>query len=339
MSLTKEQVIRYMLRLIADGDTMLVTKTLDAFCNSVSKSTVYNYLARMCEMGIIEKRGTSYSIISKVHTFNYKNDGSLGEDRIFTRDIDPLLSDLPKNVLSAWRYSFTEMMNNAIEHSDATEIFVSVSKNALKSTVIIADNGKGIFRNIRDYVKEERGEKLTLKESAALLFAGKFTTARSMHSGEGIFFTSHLMDSFGIISDGVIFTRNNFDDKNFETEKFKNNSTTVVMELNNSSNKTLRDVFNRFSDVDEGFIKTQIPIAHVFSGSGPVSRSEARRLGELIIKFKEIELDFTNVEEVGQAFVHELFIVWQRNNPTVKLNILNTCDDVDFMIRRVINTK
>ena len=98
-------------------------------------------------------------------------------------------------------------------------------------------------------------------------------------------------------------------------------------------------MFNRFSDVDEGFIKTQIPIAHIFSGTGPVSRSEARRLGELIVKFKEVDLDFINVEEVGQAFVHELFIVWQRNNPDVKLNILNACDDVDFMIRRVKNTK
>ena len=59
----------------------------------------------------------------------------------------------------------------------------------------------------------------------------------------------------------------------------------------------------------------------------------------MIVKFKEVDLDFVNVEEVGQAFVHELFIVWQRNNPDVKLNILNACDDVDFMIRRVKNTK
>ena len=98
-------------------------------------------------------------------------------------------------------------------------------------------------------------------------------------------------------------------------------------------------VFNRFSNVEDGFIKTQIPIAHIFLGTGPVSHSEARRLGKSIVKFKEVELDLVNVEEVGQAFVHELFIVWKRNNPDVKLNALNACDDVDFMIRRVLNTK
>ena len=142
-----------------------------------------------------------------------------------------------------------------------------------------------------------------------------------------------------IVSQQVVFSRDNFDDINFESDILGEYSTVVLMELNNNSNKTTREVFNRFSNVDEGFIKTQIPIAHIFSGTGPISRSEARRLGELIVKFKEVDLDFVNVEEVGQAFVHELFIVWQRNNPDVKLNILNACDDVDFMIRRVKNTK
>ena len=337
MSTTKEQVLQYMLKLIAANDSKLVAKTLDAFEGVVSKSTIYNYLAELCENKIIKKSGSSYELVNNMYQFVYENDGSLGEDRIFERDIESKLLNLPKNVFSAWRYAFTEMMNNAIEHSSATTINVTIFRNVLKTGIVIADNGKGIFNNIREYVKNEKNEDLTLKECAALLFAGKFTTAKSMHSGEGIFFTSHLMDSFKIISDGVVFTRNNFDDTNFETSA--KDSTTVVMELNNNSNKTTREVFNRFSDVDEGFIKTQIPIAHIFSGTGPVSRSEARRLGELIVKFKEVDLDFINVEEVGQAFVHELFIVWQRNNPDVKLNILNACDDVDFMIRRVKNTK
>lgn len=339
MSTVKEQVFHYMLRLIADNDNKLASKTLEAFEGAVSKSTVYNYLAELCEKDIIKKNGSSYELVTQEHLLGYKNDGTLGEDRIFERDIESKLSNLPKNVFSAWRYAFTEMMNNAIEHSSASEINVAIIKNVLKTVIIIADNGKGIFKNIQEYVKNEKKEELTLKECAALLFAGKFTTAKSMHSGEGIFFTSHLMDSFMILSDNVVFSRDNFDDINFESNTFDEYSTTVIMELNNNSNKTTKEVFNRFSNIDEGFIKTQIPIAHIFSGTGPVSRSEARRLGELIVRFKEIDLDFINVEEVGQAFVHELFVVWQRNHPDVRLNVLNACDDVDFMIRRVMNTK
>lgn len=339
MSAVKEQVLQYILKLINAKDGKLVAKTLEAFNGVVSKSTVYNYLSELCEKGIIEKIGTSYNIVTKEYSFVYKNNGFLGEDKIFEKDIEPLLVNLPKNVFSAWRYAFTEMMNNAIEHSSANEINVGVLRNVLTTSIIIADNGKGIFKNIQEYVKNEKNEELSLNECASLLFAGKFTTAKSMHSGEGIFFTSHLMDSFIILSDRVVFSRDNFDDINFESNTFDEYSTTVIMELNNNSNKTTREIFNRFSNVDEGFIKTQMPIAHIFSGSGPVSRSEARRLGELITKFKEVDLDFINVEEVGQAFVHELFVVWQKNNPNIKLNISNACEDVDFMIRRVINTK
>ena len=339
MSITKEQILQYMLKLIAAKDEKLVAKTLEAFEGEISKSSIYNYLSKLCQSNVIQKRGSSYELVSESRVFTYKNNGTLDEDRIFERDVEALLEQFPKNVFSAWRYAFTEMMNNAIEHSAATDITVVVSRNAFKTSITIADNGKGIFNNIRQYIKNERGEDYTLKECASLLFAGKFTTAKSMHSGEGIFFTSHLMDSFMIISDNVVFSRNNFTDFNFESHIYEAQSTTVIMELDNNSKKTTREIFNRFSDVDEGFIKTQIPIAHIFSGAGPVSRSEARRLGELIVKFKEVDLDFVNVEEVGQAFVHELFIVWQRNNPGIKLNVLNACDDVDFMIRRVINTK
>ena len=76
-----------------------------------------------------------------------------------------------------------------------------------------------------------------------------------------------------------------------------------------------------------------------FLGSDPIARSSARELFTKLEGQNSVILDFVNVEEVGQAFVHELFIVWQRNNPDIKLNILNACDDVDFMIRRVKNTK
>ncbi len=339
MSAAKEQILQYVLKLIGANDTQLVSKTLEAFSGEISKSSVYNYLNELCESGIIKKNGSSYELVNETIFFTYNNDGFLGEDRIFEKDIEPLISSFPRNVFSAWRYAFTEMMNNAIEHSEASKISVMLSKNALKTTIVISDNGKGIFNNIREYVKVEKGEELTLKECATLLFAGKFTTAKSMHSGEGIFFTSHLMDLFRIISEQVVFSRDNFTDVNFEIESFGKQGTTVIMELDNNSKKTTREVFNRFSDIDEGFIKTQIPIAHIFSGAGPISRSEARRLGELITSFKEIDLDFINVEEVGQAFVHELFVVWQRNNPNIRLNVLNACDDVDFMIRRVKNTK
>ncbi len=146
------------------------------------------------------------------------------------------------------------------------------------------------------------------------------------------------MDSFLIISDGIVFSRDDFADSHPSKEEVSC-GTRVIMSLNNHSKKTTVEVFDRFSNVDEGFIKTRIPLSRIFSAPGPVSRSEARRLGELISRFNEIELDFSSVTEVGQAFVRELFVVWQKRNPEVRLFAENTCENVDKMIKRVKNTK
>lgn len=332
----KEQIVSYILKLVSAKDEMLVKKTVEAF--GVSKSTVYNYIKELCDNGILQKEGVFYTIVSQNQFFLYDNTTALDESRIFEKDIAPIFRGFEKNVFSIWRYAFTEMMNNAIEHSSSNEIIVVVFTNPLESSIMIADNGIGIFKNIQAYMKAEHNRELPLDECASLLFAGKFTTAKSMHSGEGIFFTSHLMDSFFIFSDDVIFSRNNFNDTQVKSIE-KRDSTTVCMSLSNHTKKTTKEVFDRFSNVDEGFIKTQIPIAHIFPYGDPVSRSEGRRLGELIIKFREVDLDFAGVDEVGQAFCHELFVVWQGRNPNITLNVLNAEEDVLNMIKRVINTK
>lgn len=338
-SVNAEIVKQYILKLIAAKDKTFVHKTVENF--GVSKSTVYNYVKEMCTDGILVKSGggnPSYEIVTRRHSFIYFNDGTLGEDKIFRKDIKPLLLGCTGNVFSVWQYAFTEMMNNAIEHSRASTITVLVDINALEIRIFITDDGIGIFRNIQQFLKNERNEELSLDECASLLFAGKFTTAESCHSGEGIFFTSHLMDKFYILSDNYLFSRNNFSDRNAKVDEVTGR-TVVAMSLNNQSKKTTIEVFDRFSDADEGFIRTHIPVSHMFAYGNPISRSEARRLGALISEFREITLDFLGVDEVGQAFCHELFVVWQRNNPETQLTVINANKSVSFMIQRVKNTK
>ena len=82
-----------------------------------------------------------------------------------------------------------------------------------------------------------------------------------------------------------------------------------------------------------------VTLKDAFNTTYPMSRSEARELFPLITLSNIVTLDFIGIEDIGPSFVHELFVVWQRNNPNIKLNVINACDNVDFMIRRVINTK
>lgn len=334
------KIRNYILRLIEENKTDVVTKTIETF--GVSKSTVYNYINMLLDEEVIIKNETGkprYSLKSDRHIFiyNLSPEKPLSEDRIFNKDIRPLLEDLKENVVRIWQHAFTEMMNNAIEHSKASRIICIVSKDFLNTDIIIADNGIGIFKNIQEYIQKESGEELMLSECASLLLAGKFTTAREKHSGEGIFFTSHMMDKFIIFSGDVVFSRDNFEDVQLKNE-FAKESTIVYMSLSNHSTKTTLKIFNRFSTLEEGFYKTQIPVAHMFPGGGPVSRSEARRLGEIMTQFKEVELDFSGVAEVGQAFSHELFIVWKNSHPDIEIKRTNENLTVYSMIQRVLNT-
>ena len=336
----QEKIKNYILRLIKAGRKDYAKSTTEAF--NISKSSVYNYVKQMESDGIIEKKDGSYILKTNGYHYFFKNDGTLGEDRIYNQFISQHIQ-FKKNTNAIWNYAFTEMMNNAIEHSESENIYVSIYQNRLNTQILIKDEGIGIFKKIQNFIKESRNETISLQECVSLLFAGKFTTAKQFHTGEGIFFTSHIMDEFIIYSDDNFFTRNNFtsaqiEDSNLHSFLHMEKGTAVMMTLNNNTKKVLSEVFNTFAPVDEGFIRTTIPVAHMFSGGNPISRSEARRLLECIALFNDIDLDFSGVDEIGQGFAHELFVLGKQKYPHINLRTVNTCKTVEDMIKRVINT-
>lgn len=343
MSITKqkrEEIKRYLLKHISQQDRDYVAKAQDAY--GISKTTVYNYVRQLAESGAIQPNADGsfpYQLVSTSRQFIYHTADQLEEDRIFDRDIAPLLQNLTRNVFDIWRYSFTEMMNNAIEHAEATDIGCNVAQNALYTDIMIADDGVGIFSKIRNFYERSLGTTITLDEAVATLFAGKFTTDQSHHSGEGIFFTSRAVDEFFILSEGKLFAHTVFSERMVPTSNpIFNRGTVVLMRQEDRSNKDLKEIMDLYSDSDRGFFKTQLPIAHIFPNRYPVSRSEARRLGAMILKFKEVSLDFSGVEHIGQGFAHELFVVFSAHNPDIQLTTMNACPEVRGMIDRVIHT-
>ncbi|MDY6305469.1 MAG: STAS-like domain-containing protein [Oribacterium sp.] len=67
----------------------------------------------------------------------------------------------------------------------------------------------------------------------------------------------------------------------------------------------------------------------------PVSRGQAK---ELIQKFDhntEVFLDFMDVNEMGPSFADEIFRVYKRQHPEIKISVENASDDVKRMIHHV----
>ena len=323
---------KFLLRCIYDEDKDFVEHTMEKY--GISKSTVYNYLTTLQNNGEVERVGGSmpYRVLYDTTRFTVDTTRESSEDRMFSRDIAPLLEELPLNVQRIWRYAFTAMMNNAMEHAHASAIVCVVSRNRLCTIIGILDNGVGIFRRIQQERKESTGELPTAAEAAALLYPGGYTSEPDSHAGEGIFFTSRLMDHFVIRSDAQLFTPNEADAEDEGGERFR--GTAVQMALNNDSTRELSEVMNRYLDPEAGFARTELPLARFIGGDFPVSRSEARRLLAVLAHFREAELDFAGIQDVGRDFAHELFTVAAGQYPTLLLHVKNANASVAGALRR-----
>lgn len=355
MSLTKEKrekIKKYLLEQIHEKKENVISNT--AKTCGVSQTTVSRYIRQMLNDGIIveSKENKSKYILkvlySKFFPF-YPKEEKLEEDAIYDSVIYPIIKDLPNNVIKIWAYVFTEMMNNAIEHAEADRICVTVRRNVLFTHVFISDNGIGIFENIKEYIYLMEGKNITLDEALSFLFIGKLTTNKENHSGEGIFFSSRAVDDFYIFSSNRLFTHDKYDrscsanlfdidDRESKQVMMDQKGTFVLINLWNNSKRELKEVFDMFSSVDKGFFKTQIPIKNMITSGFPVSRSQARRLSSGFDKFEVVELDFSGVEDIGQAFTHELFVKFKKSHPNIELLVKNANKNIEDMIQRVVNT-
>jgi anti-sigma regulatory factor (Ser/Thr protein kinase) len=239
---------------------------------------------------------------------------------------------MPENVRDIWHYGFTEMFNNAIDHSSGTSIYVEIKRTAVSTEMLLSDNGVGIFKKIQMALNllDERHAILELAK-------GKLTTDPKHHTGEGIFFSSRMFDQFDILSGGVFFTHK-FGDQNdwiLEREKFKS-GTTVWMKLNNHTSRTTTKVFSQYTSGDEyGFTKTVVPVNLArYGNENLISRSQAKRLLARVELFKIVVFDFSDVPTIGQAFADEIFRIFGRDHPDIQLLTTHANSEVKRMIDR-----
>lgn len=249
----------------------------------------------------------------------------------------PLVLKLSENVRSIFTYAFSEMLNNAIEHSGSKKISVDVSIKDQQLLFIVNDFGVGVFRNIM----QKKGLKSEL-EAIQDLLKGKTTTMPKSHSGEGIFFTSKVGDEFILDSYGYrLIVNNKVKDIFLQEVKGKGkrkNGTKVIFKISVESTDHLNDVFRRYTNIDEesnyGFDKTEIKVKLYTIGGVHISRSQARRVLVGLDKFRVIVFDFDRVAVVGQAFADEIFRVFHNKYPKIKLEVVNMNDAVKFMVER-----
>lgn len=245
----------------------------------------------------------------------------------------PFLLTLNENLRSLFDYAFSEMLNNAIDHSKAKYVDIEVGINDKDLWFTVSDNGIGVFKNVMD-TRHLQSELEAMQD----LLKGKTTTQPHAHSGEGIFFTSKVADIFILESfEFAMRVDNTLPDVFFEERQISKKGTKVSFFLSKNTNKHLRNIFSKYETDHQNpdFDKTEVQIRLYTIGTIYVSRSQARRVLTGLEKFKKIILNFEKVPTVGQAFADEIFRVFQQKYPYIILEPINMHEAVKYMIDRV----
>jgi predicted transcriptional regulator len=301
---------------------------------SLSRTTINKYIHELADGKQLSLKGSATRreyFLEPTHTFTktYSLGSQLAEDKVWRQDLLGLFDGLQKNVLDICYYGFTEIFNNAIDHSEGSEIAVQVMIWIDLIDISISDNGIGIFNKIQQKFNLDDPLHAILE-----LSKGKLTTNPSSHTGEGIFFTSRMFDSFFILSGKLSFRHTDLDILLEDEENMK--GTGVSMKISPFSNKTTSSIFNQFTDEDQNFDKTIVPVFLArYGDENLISRSQAKRLLARFEKFKMVVLDFNHIDTIGRAFADEIFRVYKNAHPEINLAFINASEAITKLIQEI----
>lgn len=311
----------------------------------VSRQAINRWLRELVDEGVVRKvgetKGARYHLLGPheeaLAPSRYERTltlRGLEEDRVFAEAdiVLALSSKLQQNAFSIIRYAFTEVLNNAIEHSQSETCALSVTLSAYTAEFSIRDYGVGIFARLQEHFAL-RDEYDALRE----LLKGKRTVAPEAHSGEGLFFTSRIGDRVSIRSHaiGLRFLNDRNDLETGEIPRLQ--GTEVAFSISRRTKRRLQDVFDRFApeEYDYTFSKSEVRVK--LYQREYVSRSEGRRLVSGLEEFRRVVLDFSAVTSIQQGFADEAFRVFQTAHPSTRLEVQKANPAIQQMIHHVLD--
>jgi len=329
---TSDAIITFLKQKGTSGSKALCTHL------GISRQALNVHLNRLIDEGTVVRTGatrnTRYSLpgnlpLPKPYRGEFFTEG-LDENQVFQRLALSLnLShSLSPDTETVFQYVFTEMLNNAIDHSESRKVRVTAVLESGFVKAEITDNGIGVFSSI--------AQKLGFPdEHDALLqlVKGKTTTMPEAHSGEGIFFSSKAATTLVLRSHRIQVEWSKRLKDVFVSNRRYVKGTHVQIKLRRDSRTKLEDIFNQFApqEFDYQFSKSRVHVKLL--GEKYISRSEARRLLVNLEKFMHVELDFRNVESIGQGFADEVFRVFRNHHPATVIRSINTSPAVGAMIQ------
>ena len=335
----KSQSIRnFILKNVVQHPVDIATLAAKEF--GLSRQSITRHIRKLVEEQVLVSTGNTKARVYQLNPSPQNGlqvilqvDDTLEEDEVWRSYIRPQLEGAPKNVVDICEFGFTEMLNNVIDHSQARQVLVKIQWEEGQIRLFVVDDGVGIFRKLQ----KEFG--FTDPRHAILeLSKGKLTTKEASHTGQGIFFTSKMFDWFHIGSGGIGYGHG-YKGQGIVVDSDIEDGTGVSMQIQQDAPQSQQEIFNEFasSSNDWSFSKTWLTLSLAqYEQENLVSRSQAKRVLARIDQFKEVALDFTGVGNIGPSFADEIFRVFARQHPEIRLLPIGENPDVERIIQGVI---
>ncbi len=156
MRVMQQAVIKKIIQLVRDSNLIGISMAdLEEEELLLSRQQIIRYLKVLIEQNKIERRGKG-----KATRYFYKDELNilisktmplgealeLGEDIVYEQYITSAPQGFSKNIKSILKHGFTEMVNNAIDHSLGQKLSFALKENQKEVILDIEDDGVGIFK-------------------------------------------------------------------------------------------------------------------------------------------------------------------------------------------------
>jgi hypothetical protein len=207
--------------------------------------------------------------------------------------------------------------------------------------MLISDDGVGVFGRIEQNFAID-DQTLAMLE----LSKGKLTSDPDRHRGHGLFFCSRLADVFDIHANSAAFQCRGWERQQWHASRpAARAGTAIYLAISLDTPRTLDAVLRAHSMDEAGyrFDRTSVPLHLIGMGGSDrsgsdlalASRADAKRVAARLSEFSLAELDFNGIHDIGHAFADELFRVFPRCHPQVRLQPVGMSPQVAAMIASV----
>lgn len=300
----------------------------------VSRSTMGKWLRKLIEEGWISREGRSHPIYRPAQLRDVSRGyalASLDEETPWQRDFAPCF-ELQPNILRLAHHAFTELLNNAVDHSGGARVSISMRQNRTHLHLLIRDDGCGVFARIQQAFGIETPQQALLE-----LSKGKLTSQPEFHTGRGLFFTSRLFDVFDLYANHLTYQHSHWQRREWlRANPLAVQGTAVFMSIALNATRTLDEVFAAHSrgSQDFSFARTEVALRLALGAEGQAleSRAQGKRIANRLEAFEVVDLDFEGIDAVGQGFADELFRVFASQHPQVQLQPRNMNSQIAAMV-------